>query len=112
LARAAPRVGARTAFATALARWPDSVDAAVGLANVDYAAHRLDAAEQVLRAALARHPQSVVVLNNLAQVVLDRGDPSAALKLVDEAIALGGPFNAAVLQTRAQIVARLPGTGR
>ncbi len=110
--RVAPSEAARTAFAAALARWPDSVDAAVGLANVDYAAHRLDAAEKVLRATLAHHPQSVVVLNNLAQVVLDRGEPSAALELIDRAIALGGPFNAAAQQTRAQIVARLPGTGR
>ena len=107
--RVAPHAAARTAFQTALARWPDSLDGAVGLANAEYAEHDLTAAERVLRSALARHPQSAVLLNNLAQVLLDQNRPAEALQTIDAAVALGGPFTAATQQTRAQIQARMQG---
>ena len=97
---------ARTAYAAALQRWPHSLVGAVGLANVDYRLGRLADAEAVLRAALQRQPDSALLLNNLAQVVSDRGRHDEALRLIDGAVAVPGPFQAAALATRTQILAR------
>ena len=101
--RVADKKAAHTAYAAALRRWPDSLNAAIGLANVDYAEGRLQAAEAVLRDAVKQHPKSVVVLNNLAQAVADQRRFDEALALIDEAVALGGPFLTAAQETREQI---------
>jgi predicted Zn-dependent protease len=84
-------------------RWPDSLNGAIGLANVDYGEGRLQAAEAVLRNALKLHPKSVIALNNLAQAVADQNRIDEALALIDEAVALGGPFAPAAEQTRTEI---------
>ena len=101
--RVADKKAARTAYEASLRRWPDSLNAAIGLANIDYAEGRLKAAEDVLRSALKQHPKSVVALNNLAQAVADQRRFDEALALIDEAVALGGPFAPAAEQTREQI---------
>jgi len=101
--RVADKKAARTAYAAALRRWPDSLNAAIGLANIDYAEGRLQAAEEALRSALKQHPNSVVALNNLAQAVADQRRFAEALALIEQAVALGGPFLAAAEQTREQI---------
>jgi hypothetical protein len=105
--RVADRKAARTAYRAALRRWPESLNAAIGLANVDYAQGDLQEAESVLRDAVKHHPKSVVALNNLAQAVADQNRNEEALALVDEAVALGGPFAAAAEQTRAQIRSKI-----
>lgn len=105
--RVADRQAARTAYATFLQRWPDSLIGAIGLANVEYAVGDLAAAEAVLRTAVRRHPDSALALNNLAQVVIERERPAEALELIDEAIALGGAFTAQAQDTRTQILHRL-----
>ena len=105
--RVSGRDAARTAYASAMHRWPDSLNTAVGLSNVLYEDHNFPAAESVLRAANARHPKSPVILNNLAQVVSDQRRHGEALLLIDEAIALGGPFSAAAQTTREQIRDRI-----
>jgi len=101
--RVSGREAARKAYSAVLRRWPDSLNGAIGLANVDYAEGHLQAAEAVLRDALKLHPKSVVALNNLAQAVADQNRNDEALALIDEAVALGGPFSSAAEQTRAQI---------
>ena len=106
--RVADRKAARVAYATLLRRWPDSLNGAIGLANVDYALGQLPSAESVLRLALEHHPKSAVALNNLAQVVADQNRNEEALALIDEAVALGGPFASAAQETRAQIRKKLP----
>jgi len=98
---------ARIAYATFLKRWPENVNASVGLANTYHAAGELKEAEKVLRSALARQPDSVVVLNNLAQTLSDEGRNTEALALVERAVALGGPFASAVSETRALILKRI-----
>ncbi len=99
--------GARTAYANFLARWPDSVNAAIGLANAYYALKELPQAEAVLRRAARRAPDSVIVLNNLAQTLSDQGRDEDALPLIERAVAAGGPFAAAARETREQILGRL-----
>jgi len=96
------------AYAAFLERWPDNVAASVGLANRHYALGALPQAEAVLRRALARHPDSVPVLNNLAQTLSDLGRNAEALELIERAGRLEtGPFAAAVRETHALILQRM-----
>lgn len=101
--RVAPHAASRTAYRTLLARWPESLNGTIGLANVEYAEGDLTGSEKLLRQAVARHPESTVALNNLAQVLSDQHRHREALQIIDRAVALGGPFQAAAEQTRAQI---------
>ena len=97
----------RAGYEAFLKRWPDNVNASVGLANTYYAAGELKDAERVLRAALARAPDSPVVLNNLAQTLSDQGRNGEALPLIERAAAAGGPHAAAVQETRQTILGRM-----
>ena len=97
---------ATMAYATYLRRWPDNVTASIGLANGHYALGELKEAEAVLRQAADRHPDSVVVLNNLAQTLSDQKRDDEALALIERAVALGGPFAAAARDTR-ELILRL-----
>jgi hypothetical protein len=107
LERAGEAAGARTAYARFLERWPENVNAAVGLANTHHALGALGEAERVLREAAHRQPDSVIVLNNLAQTLSDQGRHAEALPFIERAAAAGGPFANAVQQTRQTILERL-----
>ena len=96
--------GARIAYASFLRQWPGNVAAAIGLANGHHALGELKEAESVLREAARREPDSVVVLNNLAQTLADLGRHEEALPVIERAAAAGGPFAAAVAQTRQAIL--------
>jgi len=98
---------ARVAYESFLERWPQSVNARVGLANVHHALGDLAQAEKVLRDAASREPDSVVVLNNLAQTLSDLGRHDEALAFIERAAAAGGPFAGAVQKTRDTILERL-----
>lgn len=98
--------GARAGYAAFLARWPENVDAMVGLANSHYAAGELKHAETALRDALQRQPDSVVVLNNLAQTLSDQGRHGEAMPYAERAARAGGPFAAAAKETLDLIRAR------
>jgi tetratricopeptide (TPR) repeat protein len=99
--------GARIAYSQLLKRWPDNLNAAVGLANAHHALGALAEAERVLRDAARRDPDSVIVLNNLAQTLSDQGRNAEALPLIERAVAAGGPFAAAAAETRETIRKRL-----
>ena len=98
---------ARTAYQTFLGRWPDNVNAAIGLANTHHSLGELAEAEKVLRDTVSRAPESVIVLNNLAQTLSDEGRDEEALPFIERAIAAGGPFSDAVKETRSGILKRL-----
>ena len=98
---------ARIAYSNFLKRWPENVNAAVGLANTHYALGELKDAERVLRDAAQRAPDSVIVLNNLAQVLADQGRAAEALPIIDRAAAAGGSHVDAVNQTRTDILKKL-----
>jgi hypothetical protein len=106
LERPDPRAAA-IAYATFLKRWPENANAAVGLANTHHALGELKQAEAVLRDVARRHPDSVIVLNNLAQTLSDQGRDAEALPVIERAVALGGPFNAAVEDTKRGIQKKL-----
>jgi tetratricopeptide (TPR) repeat protein len=107
LERAGNAAAARTAYASFLKRWPENLNAAIGLANAHYSLGALPEAERVLREAARRDPDSVIVLNNLAQTLSDQGRNAEALPLIEKAAAAGGPFAGAVQQTRDTILQRL-----
>jgi hypothetical protein len=107
LERAGDAKSARIAYSTFLGRWPDNVNAAIGLANAHHALGELDAAERVLRTAAQREPGSVIVLNNLAQTLSDLERNQEALAVIERAAAAGGPFAEAVQQTRQTILEKI-----
>jgi hypothetical protein len=95
------------AYRAALARWPDSLPAAVGLANHLHGQGSLDEAAVVLRTGLQRNPDSVILLNNLAQTLSDQGRNQEALALIQRADAAQSPFGSEVRATRQLIEERL-----
>jgi hypothetical protein len=109
--RAGNAASARVAYTSFLKRWPDNVNAAIGLANTHYVLGALPEAERVLREAVRRAPDSVIALNNLAQTLSDQGKNEEALVFVERALERAGdggaPFAAAVRETRDTIRKRL-----
>jgi tetratricopeptide (TPR) repeat protein len=107
LERAGGAQPARIAYASFLKRWPGNTNAAIGLANAHYALKELREAESVLREAARREPESVIVLNNLAQTLSEQNRDEEALPFIERAAAVGGPHAAAVEQTRQGILGRI-----
>ena len=68
--------------------------------------HRFEAAT-VLRTALQKNPQSVIVLNNLAQTLSDLGRHAEALALLDRADRAQSPFASEVRATRQRVESRM-----
>jgi tetratricopeptide (TPR) repeat protein len=64
---------ARTAWATALERWPDEVTPLFGLANTELALGQFAAAQQHYRTLLLRDPQNAAARNNLAYALAAAG---------------------------------------
>lgn len=107
LERAGGPTYAREGYRSFLKRWPDNVTAAIGLANTHHALGELKEAESVLREAASRDPDSVIVLNNLAQTLSDQGRNEEALPYIERAAAAGGPFAGAIEQTRQTVLDRI-----
>lgn len=96
---------ARRAYEAALARWPRSLGAHIGLANALYATGEIDGAATILRAATQAHPTAAVAYNNLAFVLARQGDLVGAEAAVTRAIELG-EGQAVYRQTLSEIRAR------
>lgn len=97
---------ARVAYATLLARWPDSLVGLMGAGNVAHARGDLQAAEQAFRKAAETHSDSAAALNNLAQTLADRGKLNEAAVAARRAVSLGGPLRATAESTLQGILAR------
>jgi hypothetical protein len=108
MARTAPVEASILGYRTALARWPDNVPAAIGLASMHHQRGEHAQALAVLRAAQQRNPQSAIVANNLAQVLSDSGKHAEALAALDR---VGsdpqGPFASEIRSTRQLILQRI-----
>ncbi len=95
------------AYTAFLERWPDNLVASIGLASKSYLLGDLQAAESVLRLAAKRHPDSVVVMNNLAQTLSDQGRNAEAITLIERAMQSASPYGAELHETRELILQRL-----
>jgi hypothetical protein len=98
---------ATKAYAAALKRWPDNLPAAIGLANEYHSHGDFPGAVKVLKTAQQRHPQSVIVINNLAQALSDQGRNAEALATIGKASDPQGPFAGDVRSTRQLILQRI-----
>ncbi|BAU50171.1 hypothetical protein SVA_3635 [Sulfurifustis variabilis] len=83
---------AERAYRAALARWPLSLAARMGLGNSLYAAGDLEGAERAYREVTEAHPNAGAAFNNLAQTLADQGRFAAAEAAANRAVALGGPL--------------------
>lgn len=90
---------ARHGYEAALARWPDSLAAQIGLGNASYALRDLTGAAAAYRRAARTHPESADVWNNLAQALAELGNRDHALAAAHRAVALGGPRLATYRET-------------
>ena len=112
LSRISTSKDAIAAYDTFLQRWPGNIAAGIALANRHYGMGSLAMAETVLRRTLALNPDSVPVLNNLAQTVSDLGRNDEALILIEQArrpdeTSVSNPFAGSVRETRDMILQRL-----
>lgn len=95
-------------YNTALARWPDSLSARMGLGNSYYALGDLVSAEAAFREATIRFPTSGMAYNNLAQVLWKRDNRKEALEAARKAVDLGGPLVEEYRRTLKEIQAGKP----
>lgn len=95
-------------YQTALARWPGSLNAQLGLGNSYYAMRDLIGAENSFRAAAELHPQSAAAYNNLAYVLFEQGRKKEALVTAEKAVALGGPLQPEAEKTLQEIRSSMP----
>jgi tetratricopeptide (TPR) repeat protein len=78
LERGSAAAAAKSAYATILTRWPDSLPAWIGLGNAAYAVGDTQQAIAAFRAATARHPTALAAWRNLAFVLAETGAEKAA----------------------------------
>jgi tetratricopeptide (TPR) repeat protein len=101
-----PEVAGR-AYEAMLQRWPESFIALMGLGNTRYARGQLAQAEEAFRRATLARPAEAAAHNNLAQTLADQGRLQEALEPARQAVALGGPLQAATRATLAAIEAAI-----
>ena len=104
--RAGQAAAAAVAYERFLERWPGDLGASIGLANASYVLGHLAKVETVLRSALEKHPDSTIVINNLAHTLSDAGRSEEALEILERA-GKDGTHAKAVAETRALILKRL-----
>jgi Flp pilus assembly protein TadD len=84
-------------------RWPDNLSLALGLGNTAYAAGDRAAAAAAFQRASELHPDSGAAFNNLAVVLMELGRLKEARVGAEKALALGGSWRKAALDTLASI---------
>ncbi len=81
---------AQSAYQTALQRWPDNLTALIGLGLAAYQQQDLLLARQWFQRAAIQHPSSAVAANNLAQTLLESGEPAEAFVWAQKAVLADG----------------------
>lgn len=100
--RNAPAGASAQAYRTGLVRWPDQPTLAMGLGNVLYASGDKAGAEAAFRQVADKH-QLPAAYNNLARVLLERGNTVEARAVVERGLAVAGPLRETLLATRQAI---------
>ena len=101
--KSSPPAAARQTYALAVRRWPDNLALELGLGNTAYAAGDRAAAAEAFQRASELHPDSGAAFNNLAVALLELGQLQDARAAAEKALALGGPWRKAALDTLASI---------
>jgi hypothetical protein len=107
MSRAGGSAAAAIGYEAALKRWPGNLPATIGLANIHNERGEHARAIAILRDAQAKHPQSAIVANNLAQALSDAGRQTEALAQIDKVADPQSPFAAEIKTTRALILQRM-----
>lgn len=94
---------ARQTYDAAARRWPGNLALSLGQGNTAYAAGDLAAAADAFRRASEKHPDSGPAYNNLAVVLMELGRLQEARAAAEKALALGGAWRQAALETLASI---------
>ena len=94
---------ARPTYALAAQRWPANLAFQMGLGNTAYAAGDRAAAAAAFERATRAHPGSGAAFNNLAFVLMQLQRLPQARRAAEQAVALGGQWRAAALDTLAAI---------
>lgn len=94
---------AAAGFDAALQRWPHDVSLLMGAGNLRYALDDKDAALSLFRQVTELQPDFAPAHNNLAQMLFERGEFTAALEHAQRAVSLGGDFAAVYQGTVDQI---------
>ena len=90
-------------YHTALARWPRSLAAQMGLGNSYYAIGDLTNSEDAFQEAVRLYPNAGSAYNNLAQVLLEQGRKHEALEVARKAVSIGGPLKKTYEETLREI---------
>lgn len=101
--KSSPPAAARQTYALAVRRWPDNLTLALGLGNTAYVAGDRLAAADAFQRASEKHPDSGAAFNNLAVALMELGRLPEARAAAERALALGGPWRDAALDTLASI---------
>jgi len=98
------------AYVAGIARWPTDSRLLMAYGNLLYADGDKDAAAEQYRLTITHDPAYAPAYNNLAQILLERGELSEARVLADQAVELGGDFLSNYLRTQEQVKAALDGS--
>jgi len=91
------------AYIAGIERWPTDSRLLMAYGNLLYAEGDMDAASEQYRLAITHNPEYAPAYNNLARILLEKGDLREALVLVEQAVALGGDFLENYLRTQEQV---------
>ncbi|MGD8566542.1 MAG: PA2778 family cysteine peptidase [Gammaproteobacteria bacterium] len=98
---------ADTAYRAAVKRWPRSLVSLMALGNVCYLRGQLQQAQQFYRQVLDVKRDYAPAHNNLAQVLMEQGNLTAAQRHAQQAVQLGGEYVASYRDTLSHIEQRL-----
>lgn len=103
LEHSSPNTDTWPAYEAAMQRWPDNLLSIIAAGNRAYSLGDLALAEQIFLQATRLHPGSAAAYNNLAQSLSDQGKYEAALVAIHRALEIGGPLEATMRNTLAEI---------
>jgi tetratricopeptide (TPR) repeat protein len=89
-------------------RWPDDVPILFALANAQYRAGQMPEAEKVYRKILEMDPSHPYALNNLADLMCQKGRGKEALKLLDRNVSGDEKARSQIEATRQEIRSGCP----
>ena len=95
------------AYVAGIERWPTHSRLLMAYGNLLFAEGDKDGAAKHYRLTITHNPEYAPAYNNLAQILLERGELNEAMALADRAVELGGDFLSNYLRTQEQVRAAL-----